>query len=52
LVEGVLAAGLELAGIAVTENVALGVRRKFDFPFASAAVAVTFECLGHVDGLW
>jgi len=49
LVEGVLAAGLEFAGIAVTEDVALGVGGELDFPFDGAAMAVAFERLRHLD---
>lgn len=51
LVEGEFAAGLEFAGVAVAEDVRLGVRGELDLPFDGAAVAVAFECIGHF-GCW
>lgn len=48
LVQSEIAAGLELAGVAVAENVRLRVLRKLDLPFHGAAVAMSFESLGHL----
>lgn len=45
LVEGKFTAGLELAGLAMAEDVGLGVGRELDLPFNGFAVAVASEGL-------
>lgn len=49
-VEGIFTAGLEFAGLAVAEDMGLGVGVEVDFPLYGAAMALALVGFGHAGG--